>query len=261
MTMAQAYLGGSVLARPDPKGTAFTLAIVLHGSLIGAFLILNYSNGANLGDPNAGGASVGIEAVDKIPLAHSGPKNPVAHQSESEAPEAPPEKVEKVKEVIPPDAIKLNLHNEKKKAKAKEESVRRHLPSFNELEKNQLYSKTPQQVSSPLYSQLPGSGRIGMGANTTLGSRFGAYAQQIQDLIARNWNTGDVIARTAPPVIATFDLMRDGSIRNLAILQGSGVPSLDFSVRRAIEGVRFPPLPQAYDQSYAKCEFTFELKK
>jgi outer membrane biosynthesis protein TonB len=261
MTLSQNF-AGSVLARPDPKGMAFTIAIVLHGSLIGAFLVLNWINsrGVNLGDPNAGGASVGVVPVDNIPLAHSGPKNPVAHDTQSEAPEAPPEKVAKEKEVTPPDAIKLNLHNEKK-AKAKEDSVRRHLPSLNELEKNQLYSKTPQQVSSPLYSQLPGSGRIGMGANTTLGSRFGAYAQQIQDLIARNWNTGDVTARSAPPVIATFEIMRDGSIRNLAILQGSGVKSLDFSVRRAIEGVTFPPLPQAYDQSSAKCEFTFELKK
>ena len=262
MTMSQNF-AGSVLARPDPKGMAFTIAIVLHGSLVAAFLVLGWinSSGEKFGDPNAGGASVGIEAVDKIPLAHSGPKNPVAHDSESEAPEAPPEKVAKAKEVDPPDAIKLNLHNEKKKPKAKEESVRRHLPSLNELEKNQLYSKTPQQVSSNLYSELPGSGRIGMGANTTLGSRFGAYAQLIQDLIARNWNTGDVTARSAPPVIATFDLMRDGSIRNLAILQGSGIKSLDFSVRRAIEGVTFPPLPQAYDQNSAKCEFTFELKK
>jgi outer membrane biosynthesis protein TonB len=261
MTMAQTF-GGGVLARPDPKGGALTFSIMLHGSLIAAVLVLNWihSQGENLGDPNAGGASVGIEAVDKIPLAHSGPKNPVAHDSPSEAPEAPPEKVAKEKEVIPPDAIKLNLHD-KKKAKAKEESARKHLPSFDQLEKNQLYSKTPQQVSSPLYSQLPGSGRVGMGANTTLGTRFGAYAQLIQDLIARNWNTGDVIVRTAPPVIATFDLMKDGSIRNLAILQGSGVRTLDFSVRRAIEGVTFPPLPQGYDQSSAKCEFSFELKK
>jgi TonB family protein len=62
-------------------------------------------------------------------------------------------------------------------------------------------------------------------------------------------------------VIVTFDLMKDGSVRNLAILKGSGIQSLDFSVRRAIESVTFPPLPQGFDRSYAKCEFTFELKK
>ena len=58
-----------------------------------------------------------------------------------------------------------------------------------------------------------------MGANSTLGTRFGAYAALIQDLIARNWNTGDVTVQVAPPVIATFDLMKDGSIRNLTIVQ------------------------------------------
>ena len=116
---------------------------------------------------------MGVEVADKIPIPHSGPQNPVAHDTESEAAEAPPQKVEKVKqEVLPPDAVKLKLHKEPKKAQAKEESVRKHLKSYDELEKNQLTARTPQAVSSPLFSQLPGSGRVGMGANTTLGTRF-----------------------------------------------------------------------------------------
>lgn len=255
----------AVLSPPDPKGRSFTFAVLLHGSLIGTVLLLNWinSNGEKLGDPNAGGASIGVETVNKIPIPHSGRPNPLASPEESEAPQAPPKKLAELekKEVVPPDAIKLNLHEEKKKKQAKEESTKRRFRPFEELEKNQLYSKAPETVSSPLYSQMPGAGRVGMGLNTTLGTRFGGYAKQIQDLIARNWNTGDVPEQTAPPVIATFDLMRDGSIRNLSILQGSGIQALDFSVRRAIEGVRFPPLPPGYDQSYAKCEFTFELRK
>jgi outer membrane biosynthesis protein TonB len=242
-------------------GRGFAFAIALHGALLAAFLISNWvSPGNTFGDPNAGGASIGVQAVDKIPIPHEGRENPVAHDTESEAPQAPPKPVAQEKEVIPPDAIKLNLRQDKKK-QAKEASTPHHFKSFEQLEKNQLYSKSPQAVSSPLYSQTPGSGRVGLGANTTLGSRFAGYAQQIQELISRNWNTGDVTARTAPPVIATFELMRDGSVRHLAILQGSGVPSLDFSVRRAIEGVTFPPLPPTYEGSSAKCEFTFELKK
>jgi TonB family protein len=187
----------------------------------------------------------------------------VAHDTDSEAPQELPKKVERAQqEVIPPDAIKLNLKKEKeKKTPAKEASLKPRYKSIEELEKNQLYSKTPQAVSNHIYSQLPGSGRIGMGANTTLGTQYAAYAAQIQALIARNWNTGDVPVNTAPPVIATFDLMKDGSVRNLAILQGSGYSSLDFSVRRAIEGVTLPPLPPGFDRSSAKCEFTFELKK
>jgi TonB family protein len=255
---------GTVLMQPEPKGRSFVLSMVLHGSMVGAFLVLNWmhANGPKFGDPNAGGAAVGVEAVDKIPLPHTGPPNPVAHESESEAPQAPPEKVEKVKQDVPRDAVKLNIEEKKSKAKAKEDSTPpRHFKSFEELQKNQLTSRAPQAVSSPLFSQMPGAGRVGMGANTTLGSMFGAYAQQIQELIARNWRTGDVTVGTAPPVIASFELNKDGSIRNLKIVQGSGVTSLDFSVRRAIDGVNFPPLPQGYPGSSAKCEFTFELKK
>lgn len=254
---------GGVLTRPDPMGRSFAFALVLHVSLIGTVLLMNWvhSHGERFGDPNAGGAAVGVEAVDKIPLPHSGPQNPVAHNTESEAPEAPPKTVERErKEVVPPDAVKLNLRQEKKKP-AKEAS-RRRLKSFDQLEADRITSSTPQTVSSPMFSQMPGSGRVGTGMNTTLGTRFGAYAQQIQTLIAQHWNTGDVRVDTGPLVIARFDLMRDGSIRNLALLQSSGIPTLDFSVRRAIESAApFPPIPPGFDQSYAKCEFTFELKK
>jgi TonB family protein len=55
--------------------------------------------------------------------------------------------------------------------------------------------------------------------------------------------------------------MKDGSIRNLTIVESSRISSLDSSVRRAIEGVTLPPLPTGFPHSSAKCEFTFELKK
>jgi len=253
----------NVLLRPDPKGRSFAFAVALHASLFGTVLLVNWlhSSSDKFGDPNAGGASIGVEVVDKIPIPHQGMPNPLASQSESEAPQEPAKPLDRAqKEVVPPDAVKLNLHKDKKQ-QAKEESVKRRFRPFDQLEANQLASKSPQAVSSPLFSQMPGSGRVGLGANTTLGTQFGAYAQQIQRLIADNWHTNDVTAQVAPQVIASFDLMKDGSIRNLTIVQSSRIPSLDFSVRRAIEGVTLPPLPQGYPQSTAKCEFTFELKK
>jgi outer membrane biosynthesis protein TonB len=255
----------NVLMRPDPKGRSFAFAVALHGSLIGAFLLPNliHSNSDKFGDPNAGGASIGVETVDKIPIPHSGRQNPLAANTDNEAPQERTKPLDRAqKEVVPPDAIKINLHKDKeKKQQAKEESTKRRFRPIEQLESNQLTSKTPQEVSSPLFSQMAGSGRVGLGANTTLGTQFGAYAAQIQDLIARNWHTNDVTAQVAPPVVASFDLMKDGSIRNLTIVQSSRIPSLDFSVRRAIEGVTLPPLPPGYPRSTAKCEFTFELKK
>jgi hypothetical protein len=253
----------NVLMRPDPKGRSFAFALALHGSLFGAVLLVNWLNmaGEKFGEKNAGGASIGVEAVDKIPIPHAGLPNPLASQSESEAPQEPAKPAEREKkEVIPPDAVKINLHKDKKQP-AKEETAKRRFRPVEQLESNQLTSKAPQAVSSPLFSQMAGSGRVGLGANTTFGTQFGAYATQIQDLIARNWHTNDVTAQVAPPVVASFDLMKDGSIRNLTIVQSGRIPSLDFSVRRAIEGVTLPPLPQGFPRSVAKCEFTFELKK
>jgi TonB family protein len=249
--------------RPDPKGRSLALAVALHGSLIGAVLLANWihANSDRLGEKDAGGASIGVETVDKIPLPHSGRPNPLAANTENEAPQAPAKPLDRAqKEVVPPDAVKINTHQDKKQ-QAKEESTKRRFRPFEQLESNQLTSRTPQAVSSPLFSQMAGAGRVGLGANSTLGTQFGAYAAQIQDLIARNWHPNDVTAQVAPPVVASFDLMKDGSIRNLTITTSSRIPALDASVRRAIEGVTLPPLPQGYPQSTAKCEFTFELKK
>jgi protein TonB len=253
-----------VLLQVPPTGRPFAMALGLHASVVLVIAISGWinSSGPQFGDPNAGGASVGIEAVDKIPLPVSGRRNPLANDSESETPQAPVKPNEKTqKEVDSPDAVKLSLKKSKAKP-AKEASAKTRFRPFDELEKNQIYSKSAPRLSSELFSQKPGSGTVGTGANTTLGTRFGGYAQQIQEQIARKWQTGDVNVRSAPLVIATFDLMRDGSIRNLAILQGSGISALDFSVRRAIQDASpFPPIPPGFDKDHAKCEFTFELKK
>jgi TonB family protein len=129
---------------------------------------------------------------------------------------------------------------------------------------NQLTSKTAPQVSSPMYSAQSGAGRIGQGANSALGSRCGAYAQQIIQLVAQRWNTGDVDPRiqTAPVVIATFDLARNGGISSLRLLQSSSIPALNYSVLRAIQDASpLPPMPPCIDKDSAKVEFNFELKR
>jgi hypothetical protein len=126
----------NVLMRPDPKGRSFAFALALHGSLFGAILLVNWlnANGPRFGDPNAGGASIGVEAVDKIPLPHTGRPNPLAAQTENEAPQEPAKPEDKAqKDVVPPDAVKLNLHKDKK-PQAKEESVKRRVRSFDQLE-------------------------------------------------------------------------------------------------------------------------------
>lgn len=254
-----------ILDTQESMHGAFWGAVALHLSLAASFMTYTWIGGHAdpFGDPNAGGAVVGIEAVKSIPIPHEGQQNPLANDSKSTVPQTP-QKQERAKvEKPPPDAIALKMKQEKKKP-AETASKKQIFRPYDQLEKNQLTTSQAPQVSNPLYSSQTGSGRIGPGANTTLGSRFGAYAAQIQQLVAQNWRTGDVDPniRNGPIVIATFDLMRDGSVRNLRILQGSGFPSLDLSVRRAISDASpFPPLPVGFDKDYARVEFNFELKR
>lgn len=244
---------------------AFAGAVALHVSIVAAVLISGWiaTHSDNFGAKDAGGAAVGIEAVNSIPIPHHGMENPVANDTQSETPQAPVKKpeVREKAEKPPKDAIPLKMKNLKKPAKVASE--RQRYRPYDELEKNQLTSTQAPQVSSKLYSAQPGSGRVGTGANTTLGNRCAGYAAQIQQLVAQHWRTGDVDPRlqTAPVVIATYTLLGDGSIRDLQLLQTSNIPTLDFSVRRAILDSQFPPIPAICGKDSAKVEFTFELKR
>lgn len=258
-----------ILDSPESLRGPFVSAVSLHLSVIAALLLYAWlaRPGPTFGEQNPSGGAVGVEAVDKIPLPHEGMQNPVANDSQSQVPQPPVnQKTVKKVEKPPPDAIPIKNKHLKKQKLAERESLRHMYQPYERLEKNQLTSTVAPQVANPMFSAQPGSGRVGTGMNTTLGTRLAGYAAQIQGIIARNWKTGDVDAhiQTAPVVIADFDLMRDGTIRNVTILQYSGIPSLDFSVRRAIlDSNPLPPIPQGqgFDKPYAKVEFTFELKR
>lgn len=257
-----------MLDHRDSMRIPFAAALALHLGLIGTLLLNAWlrSHSEPFGSKDAGGGAVPIEAVNSIPIPHHGEQNPLANDSESQVPQTPAKPVQREKEEKPPpDAIPLKTKMPKLKP-AKVASQPQVFRPFKDLEKNQLTSKSAPQIANPLYTAQQGAGRISTGANTTLGVRLAGYGAQIQQIVAQHWRTSDVDARlqTAPPVIATFDLMRDGGIRNLQILQGSGIPALDISVRRAIEdSAPFPPIPQGqgFDKDYARVEFTFELKR
>jgi TonB family protein len=254
-----------LLDQPEPLNRAFVAALTLHVTLLGGMGIYNWMNSHHdsFGAQNAGGGAIGIEAVKSIPLLHSGQQNPVANDTESQVPQQPAKPIEQEKvEKVSPNAVALKMKQKKRLADVASEHQK--FRPFKEIDQNQVFAKQAPQVASPLFSALPGSGRIGTGANTTLGTRFAGYAQQIQQLVAQKWHTGDVDARvqTAPVVIASFDLMRDGSIRNPRIIQPSGVSALDYSAQRAIlEASPFPPIPPGFDKDSAHVEFTFELKR
>lgn len=254
-----------ILDQQDRMGRPMLFAIALHLSVLASLFLYNLvdSHRETFGAKDAGGAAVGIQAVDAIPLQHAGMPNPVANDSQSEVPQKITKPVEQAKkEVVSKDAIPLKTREKKRLADVASEKQR--FRPFKEMDPNHVYATQAPQVSNPLYSAMPGSGRIGTGANTTLGTRFAGYAQQLQQLVAQKWRTGDVDAnlQTAPTVIAAFDLMRDGTAKNIRILQRSGNVSLDYSVQRAIQDASpFPPIPPGFERDSATVEFWFELKR
>ena len=254
-----------ILDQREPISRAFAGSLALHVTLIAATGIYGWmsTHRDSFGALNAGGGAIGIEAVSSIPIPRSGAQNPVANDTDSQVPQQPAKPVEQAKrQKESPNAVALKMKLKKRPSEVASE--RQRFRPFKEIDQNQVFAAQAPQVSNPLFAAMPGSGRIGTGANTTLGTRFAGYAQQIQQLIAQKWRTADVDAsvQTAPEVIATFELMRDGRIRSLKILQPSGISTLDYSVQRAIlEASPFPPIPPGFDRDSARVEFWFELKR
>jgi TonB family protein len=254
-----------ILDQRESLRAPFTGAVALHVAVIGGlagYALLSGHREA-FGDPNAGGAAVGIEAVKTIPLPHTGPQNPVAHDTQSQVPQEPA-KQERAKNEPPPPKNAVELKSKTAKQLRAKVEPQRHFKSFDELDPNKIKSEQAPAVSSPLFSEMAGAGRVGTGANTTLGTRFGEYSGRIQQMVTQHWRTGDVDAsiRTAPQVIVSFEIRRDGTIGAPKIVQGSGITTLDFSARRAIlEASPFPPLPQAFPENTAPFEIVFELKR
>jgi protein TonB len=256
-----------ILDQRDSLRAPFTGAVALHVAVVGGLAVYMFLLGHReaFGDPNAGGAAVGITVTKAIPLPHTGPENPVAHDTQSQVPQQPAKQERAKKEPPPPkDAIALKSKTAKQPRAKVETQPQRHFKPFEEVDPSKIKSQHAQEVSNKLFSDLPGAGRIGAGANTTLGSRFGAYSALIQERVTQHWRTGDVDAsiRTAPQVVVKFEIQRDGTVSSPSIVQGSGISTLDFSVRRAIlEASPFPPLPREFERSSATVEFVFELKR
>ncbi len=244
-------------------------SLIMHAALF-SLIALSSSMGERAGvlwgNPRAlgGGASVGITPVRQIPLPYrAGAANPLANDTESRVPRPPKPELERKAKPAPPEAISI-----RGRAKPQPESrwARRSPPYYSRTPErpNQLYSSAGQALSSPMFGAQTGTGGVGMGPGGAFGSRFGWYRDLLEQRVAQKWRTDEVDPRlqTAPPVIVTFDLSRDGSIRNVRVPQGSGNLPLDRSAQRAIyEASPFPALPQGYERDVAHIEFWFHLKR
>ncbi len=243
-------------------------SVVLHLAIVGFagfWGYLHFGPRDVWGDPNAiPGAGFAVTPVDRIPLpTRNARPNPKADDSESEVEKA--EKKDRDRDRVKkeePDAIALNSKEKPRKPNERPTS-RYQYRSSEELRQNQLRTTVGQAMSNPMFGTV-GAGGVGVGTGTPFGNRFGAYADLLRRRISEKWRTNDVdpLVRNAKPATVSFDILRNGTVRNVKIVQSSGIPTLDFSARRAVlEASPLPELPREFERDSANVEFTFQLQR
>jgi TonB family protein len=252
-----------ILDERDPLGFPFIGSLLIHTAVVALFFLGWYwTNRARetFGDIHpAGGPSYSVSPVHNIPIPQrETPPNPVANDTKSMVPTAPAKQDVQKKEPVPDkNAIEIP---DKMKREAKRPTQQKHY--IQPTPQNQIYSQSRQAVSSPMYGAESGAGQVGIGPNSPLGSRLGGYAELVRQRIAQNWRTSGLDARSqAAPAMVGFIIMRDGTVRNVQIVQSSGNPSIDDTALRAVYNSNpLPQLPPQVAESSISAQFTFNLR-
>lgn len=108
-----------------------------------------------------------------------------------------------------------------------------------------------------------GLGFSGAGGGN-FGSKFPWYVEAVQRRVSGNWLQSSVDPRIsfAPRVVATFDILRNGTVTNIQITKSSGNSSVDTSAVRAIrDSSPLQGLPNDYSGSKVSVEFWFDFKR
>jgi protein TonB len=249
-----------ILDERESLRAPFVQSIALHAAVFGLLVLstISFRGKADVwGGATHAGETVLINPVKNIPLpSRSGRENPVANDTESQAQQAPKPEVKKQVKV---DEQAIPLKSRQVKKQPQQQAQQRYRPQ--PLRENQMTSSQAPAAVSPMF-QKPGGGAVGLGQNNTLGNRFGAYADLIAQRVTDKWQTSGLAGQSAPVVIVTFEILRDGTVRNAKVAQRSGNSTLDYSALRAVmDAAPFPPLPSGYDRNEANIELQFQLQR
>lgn len=258
-----------ILDQPESLKNPLMGSIGLHVLVFGSLALYNSMSGQGRqmwGDPRSlAGGAVGITPVSQIPLpSRGGLVNPLANDTESSIPR-PPQPKEQERPAPKPDPAEVAIRTRKSARRPSEIAAsRQRFRQERQETPNQVYSSVGRAVSSPMFGGQMGSSGVSVGAGSPFGNRFGYYVDLLRQRVAGKWRTEDVDPRlqTAPPVMVTFEIRRDGSIRNQRLIGRSGNSALDYSALRAVsEASPFPPLPAGFERDEATIEFWFQLKR
>lgn len=236
---------------------AFFLAIVLTGMWTGG-------RGEGWGGAASGDAmnATLVSSAVPLPAPETPTENVLANESKGLAESQPAEKVPEPEAIPIPD----------KTAKPRPEKVQR-TPTKDTPKKappppptNQVPFGQGGPVASAytMFRSTTGSGGLSFGPAGSFGSRYAWYVDAVRRKISENWLKYEVdpSITSASRVYLTFDIQRNGEPTNIQISQGSGVPSLDMSAKRALQRIdTFGSLPPDYPGSRVSVEFWFDYKR
>ncbi|MGH9395685.1 MAG: energy transducer TonB [Terriglobia bacterium] len=103
-----------------------------------------------------------------------------------------------------------------------------------------------------------------IGTNSPFGSLYGWYVEAVRNRISSNWLLSIINPQimSARRVYIEFDILRDGTIRNVKITQSSGVPEVDRSAERAVlASSPLAALPPGYNASSVHVDFYFDFHR
>jgi TonB family protein len=244
---------------------------VFHGLLFGSLTVSTiYSHRGDMWGSAGGDGSVSVGVVAKLPgIMLPRPEAVTTSQTVDTTKglyKAEPQP--KVKEV-PPDVKKIPEFTKEK------------APHYITRPSKVFEDKTPPPTNAVPYGQggspaLPyssfamnngptqgGMGFSGPGGGDFSG-RFPSYVDAVRNRISSNWlqSTVDPTVRWTPRANFSFQIMRDGTVANVQILQSSGNRSVDNSALRAIlSSSPMSALPSNYSGGSVTVEFWFDFRR
>lgn len=246
----------------------FLASVSCHGALLFTSVLWSALNPPiDLGSQNGagGGAIVAVQGVP-INVIRADEENPVANPSAHTVP-APQQRQSSTELAEPqpvddPEAAPIEETGRREAQQQQERSIGQR--SARDSAPNQVNSSRGAALNSPLYSGSQSSSGVGFGEKGgPFGSRFGAYAQILQQKVAREWQRtlGQVAGSSSKPAIVSFRIERSGNIDSIRVTQTSGNRSLDYSAHRAVGNANpLRPLPPAIGKDAVTIEMHFRLK-
>jgi TonB family protein len=264
-------MGTHVLTLPEHRRDGvpgmILLSAILHALLLGgalAYTLLGFHFG-NAGREWGTQDAVHMGSVATLPgiplptplmQTHTtvATQNPLPAQAEEPQKPVPPPpdaaQIPKFKDAVKPEKVeRINKHIPHEDVPAPDNAV----PGHGEATIN--YTQTVTQ-----------GGAIGAsaGEGNSFGIRYAWYVASMRMRISGNWLLAPISANitSAPRVYLTFAIKRDGTITDVEMTQGSGVPEVDRSALRAIlASSPLPPLPPDYAGDSVNVQFYFDFHR